>query len=104
VTRGELTDRYGPLPAAVDTLLQFALLKSNAQKLGIEAVDRRSGWLSIKFHPGSRIHPERLLGLVTTRPGSQFTPAGVLRIPLPQATADAGQVLDTLGEALAALG
>jgi transcription-repair coupling factor (superfamily II helicase) len=53
-TRAELADRYGPLPDAVETLLQFARLKSSSQRLGIEVVDRRGAWLNIKFHPGSK--------------------------------------------------
>jgi len=83
--RADLRDRFGPLPDAVETLLRFALLKSNAQQIGIEAVDRRSGALNIKFHPGSKIEPARLMALVSSRPGAQFTPAGVLRLPLPSA-------------------
>ncbi len=82
--RGDLADRDGPLPDAVETLLRFALLKSNAERIGVEAVDRRGGSLNIKFHPGSKIEPARLMHLVSTRPGAQFTPAGVLRLPLPQ--------------------
>ena len=82
--RADLGDRYGPLPDDVETLLRFALLKSNAQQIGIEAVDRRGGALNIKFHPGSKIEPARLMTLVSSRPGAQFTPAGVLRLPLPQ--------------------
>jgi transcription-repair coupling factor (superfamily II helicase) len=81
--RADLGDRYGPLPDDVETLLRFSLLKSTAQQIGIEAVDRRSGGLNIKFHPGSKIDPARLMNLVSSRQGAQFTPAGVLRLPLP---------------------
>jgi len=36
----------------------------------------------IKFHPGSQIDPQNDdPGVLTT--GAQFTPAGVLRVPLP---------------------
>ncbi len=83
--RADLGDRYGPLPDAVETLLRFALLKSHAQRIGIEAVDRRSGALNIKFHQGAKIEPARLMTAVSSRPGAQFTPAGVLRLPLPLA-------------------
>ncbi len=97
--RADLGDRYGPLPADVETLLRFALLKSTAQQIGIEAVDRRSGALNIKFHPGSKIEPSRLMHLVSTRQGAQFTPAGVLRLPLPQSSDNAG-LLDYLDGSL----
>jgi transcription-repair coupling factor (superfamily II helicase) len=92
--RAELADRYGPLPAAVETLLRFALLKTKAALAGIEAIDRRGGALHIKFHPGSKIEPARLMDLVSTRPGAQFTPAGVLKLPLPAGSETAAAVLD----------
>src|SRR5205823_1621187 len=49
--RAELADRYGPVPEAVETLVRFALLKTKAEQVGIEAVDRRGSALQIKFHP-----------------------------------------------------
>ena len=85
--RAELEDRYGPTPEAVGTLFAFALLKTEAEKLGVEAIDRRGSAVQIKFHPGSKIDPARLMNLVSSVEGAQFTPAGVLRLPL-DATAD----------------
>ena len=41
--------------------------------------------MQIKFHPGSKIDPTRLMALVSSLEGAQFTPAGVLRLPLPSA-------------------
>jgi transcription-repair coupling factor (superfamily II helicase) len=76
-----LEDRYGPAPEAVRTLLEFSLLKSKAQSLGVEVIDRRQGMINIKFHQDSRIEPARLMELVSGTPGAQFTPAGVLRLP-----------------------
>ena len=98
----ELADRYGPPPEAVSTLLKFSLLKSRAQRLGIEAIDRRQGALNIKFHKESRIDPNRLMQLIAARSGAQFTPAGVLRLPLDGTQAPA-EVLDYLGERLTEL-
>jgi transcription-repair coupling factor (superfamily II helicase) len=100
--REELADRYGPAPDSVEILLRFAILKSRAQHLGIEAIDRRGGALNIKFHPGSKIQPEKLMGLVSSRHGAQFTPAGVLRLPLNGAESPAG-VLGFLDESLSVL-
>jgi transcription-repair coupling factor (superfamily II helicase) len=101
--RAELEDRYGPVPEAVETLVRFGLLKTKAQHLGVEAVDRRGGAFMIKFHPGSQIDPQKLMALVS-RPGSQFTPAGVLRVPLAAAQGDTTGVLEGLEEVLGALG
>jgi transcription-repair coupling factor (superfamily II helicase) len=96
----ELADRYGPPPDAVRTLAQFALLKTQAQTLGVEAVDRRGSALSVKFHPGSKIAPERLMALVSSNQGAQFTPAGVLRLPLPANPDKPQVVLDFVRTAL----
>ncbi len=98
--RAELADRYGPAPEAVETLLRFSLLKADAERTGIEAIDRRGGALQIKFHPGSQIDPARLMALVSSREGAQFTPAGVLRLPLPAAPDGAGAVLRYVKESL----
>ena len=78
----ELEDRYGRAPGALRTLLQFSLLKTKAERIGVEAVDRRQGALNIKFHKESRIDPARLMEMVNSVNGAQFTPAGVLRLPL----------------------
>ena len=79
---GELNDRYGPAPEAVSALVTFAMLKTVAESMGIEAVDRRGGAINIKFHQQSKVDPARLMDLVRRTAGAQFTPAGVLRAPL----------------------
>jgi transcription-repair coupling factor (superfamily II helicase) len=80
--REELRDRYGPPPGAVLHLLQFAVLKSVVERAGVEAIDRRQGMLNVKFHREARIDLTRLMDIVTNTEGAQFTPAGVLRLPL----------------------
>jgi transcription-repair coupling factor (superfamily II helicase) len=99
----ELEDRYGPAPAAVRSLLKFSALKGSAQKLGIEAIDRRAGALNVKFHKETHIDPKRLMSLVTRTEGAQFTPAGVLRLPLDGAS-DAEKVLELVESQLQQLG
>jgi len=98
----ELEDRYGSAPEAVRSLLKFSVLKSAAQKLGIEAIDRRQGALNVKFHKDARIDPKRLMNVVTATEGAQFTPAGVLRLPLDGA-GSANKVLDLLENQLSQL-
>ncbi len=100
--RAELADRYGPAPEALNTLVEFALLKAQAESLEIEAIDRRGASASIKFHPGSKADPERLMALVSNVEGAQFTPAGVLKLPLPGGDGT-GSVVHFLREALARL-
>jgi transcription-repair coupling factor (superfamily II helicase) len=78
----ELADRYGPVPDGVRNLLAYSALKTLAEKLGIETVERRHGMANIKFHKETKVNPEKLMRLVAQNTGAQFTPAGVLRLPL----------------------
>jgi transcription-repair coupling factor (superfamily II helicase) len=95
----ELADRYGPVPEAVRSLLEYSALKYMAEKLGVEAVDRRHSLVSIKFHTATRVDPQRLMNIVSKTRGAQFTPAGVLLLPLDGHTT-AGEILKFLGEKL----
>jgi transcription-repair coupling factor (superfamily II helicase) len=94
-----LEDRYGPVPDEVRNLLAYSALKTAAEKLGIEAIDRRHTLLSVKFHPETHIDPARLMNLVSQNRGAQFTPAGVLMLPLDGAT-DPGEILGFLKQQL----
>jgi transcription-repair coupling factor (superfamily II helicase) len=80
--REEFADRYGAIPTEVENLIRFALLKSLAERVGAESIDRRQGFANIKFHPKSKIDPMRLMEVVRGTPGAQFTPAGVLKMPI----------------------
>jgi transcription-repair coupling factor (superfamily II helicase) len=101
--RGELGDRYGPPPEAVSYLLEYSVLKSLAEKIGIEHIDRRQGVLNVKFHGESKVDPARLMALVGGTRGAQFTPAGVLRLPLDGLNTPA-RILEFLRQRLAELG
>ena len=98
----ELEDRYGPVPEAVRNLLEYSALKTLAERIGIEVVDRRHSLLSVKFHAETRVDPGRLMGLVGKTRGAQFTPAGVLLLPLEGHTG-AGAVLKYVAEKLGQL-
>jgi transcription-repair coupling factor (superfamily II helicase) len=95
----ELEDRYGPVPDAVRNLLAYSALKTLSEQIGVEAVDRRHNVLNIKFHKETRVDPARLMNIVSKTRGAQFTPAGVLLLPLDGQTA-AGDILRFLGEKL----
>jgi len=98
----ELEDRYGKPPDSLRLLLRFAVLKSGAEKLAIETIDRRGGALNVKFHPGSQVDPMRLMEVVRATQGASFTPAGVLRVPLP-AVGDAAAMLESAERLLVGL-
>ncbi len=99
----ELEDRYGPVPEPVHNLVVYSALKTLAEKIGVEAVDRRHNLLIIKFHAETRVDPARLMNIVGKTRGAQFTPAGVLLLPLQGETA-AGDILRFLAEKLEQLG
>jgi len=98
-TEKELADRYGAVPEAVRNLLEYSALKNIAEQIGVEAIDRRANLLSIKFHTATRVDPARLMHMVGKTKGAQFTPAGVLLLPLDGQTG-AGDILRFLGEKL----
>ena len=87
------------MPEAVRNLLEYSALKYAAEKLGVEAVDRRHSQVSIKFHTATRVDPQRLMNIVSKTRGAQFTPAGVLLLPLDGHTT-AGEILKFLGDRL----
>jgi transcription-repair coupling factor (superfamily II helicase) len=91
----ELEDRYGAAPEAVKVLLQFSVVKTMAEEIGVESIERRQGYLNIKFHPQAKVDPARLAELLQSNPQAQFTPAGVLRWPVPAAVGP-GAVLEEL--------
>jgi transcription-repair coupling factor (superfamily II helicase) len=98
----ELEDRYGTVPESMRRLLEFSQLKTRAERMGIESIERRGGGVNIKFHPGAAVDPARLMEIVRSAPGAQFTPAGILRLPVE--APDAERLLEVLREQLAALG
>ncbi len=85
VLKEEIKDRYGPVPEEVTNLVRFSLLKSLSERTGVESIDRRQGFINIKFHQQSKVDPFKLMGLVRNTAGAQFTPAGVLKLPMPAA-------------------
>ena len=98
----ELEDRYGPVPDAVRNLLAYSELKTLAEKVGVETVERRQGLANIKFHKETKVNPQKLMQLVGRTAGAQFTPAGVLRLPL-DGLEGAAEILANLREKLGEL-
>ncbi|MBI3933141.1 MAG: transcription-repair coupling factor [Acidobacteria bacterium] len=78
----ELQDRYGAVPVPVRNLLDYADLKLRAERLWIRSIERKKDALAVQFHAETKVEPARLMDFIATQPGTQFTPAGVLRLPL----------------------
>jgi transcription-repair coupling factor (superfamily II helicase) len=75
----ELTDRYGPFPESVRTLLDYAMLKSLAESLLIQSIDRKANEVWIRFHPETSAQPESVMRFVHRHRGARLRPDGALR-------------------------
>jgi transcription-repair coupling factor (superfamily II helicase) len=74
----ELTDRFGALPATVENLLEYAVLKSMCERLRISAVERQGNRIAIRFHAETPLEPATLVKVVRSRKGIKLDPSGVL--------------------------
>jgi transcription-repair coupling factor (superfamily II helicase) len=66
--RGELVDRFGPLPTATAQLLDVVGLRVLARALRIEKLEARGGRALLTFTPGSPVTPDRLVALLRAQP------------------------------------
>jgi len=76
--RRELEDRFGPPPASVENLLDYAVLKSLCEHLRISSVERQGTRIAMRFHPETTLDPAKLVAVVRSRPGIKVDPSGVL--------------------------
>ena len=95
----ELTDRFGPPPPSVRTLLEVAALKRLAESLRVQSISAKGAELVIRLRLDSQVDPERLIELVSSRPGASFSPTGVLTL----AAGGTGRMLETARETLTAV-
>jgi transcription-repair coupling factor (superfamily II helicase) len=95
---GELRDRYGEPPAAVQNLLQYATLKIACQQVGVTQIERRRDLISIRFNDKAEIDPAKLAIFVSKNKGAVFTPQGILKFTMKQTRAD--EILIALRELL----
>jgi transcription-repair coupling factor (superfamily II helicase) len=79
--RAEVRDRFGPVPPAVDRLLEYGAIKHLAQKLYIRAIDRVGSRLVLKFLPSSLVDLDRIASVLKGHSGS-LTPQGVMTLSL----------------------
>jgi transcription-repair coupling factor (superfamily II helicase) len=96
----ELADRFGPPPAAVQTLVEVAALKRLAESLRVQSISAKGGELVIRLRRDARVDVERLIEMVSNLPGASFSPTGVLSLPGGggrQLVSVARQTLESLG-------
>jgi transcription-repair coupling factor (superfamily II helicase) len=101
--RSELEDRYGALPDATVYLLEAALLRLECERIGVAQIDRKRNELQIRFVENAAVDPNQLMQLVArnAKRGAQFTPQGVLKLPLTSTRPD--EVLLEIQEILSRL-
>jgi transcription-repair coupling factor (superfamily II helicase) len=75
----ELTDRYGTPPRSVQTLLDYAVLKSRAESMLIQSIDRKASEVWIRFHPETPVSPENVARFVHGHRDARLRPDGTLR-------------------------
>jgi transcription-repair coupling factor (superfamily II helicase) len=78
----ELTDRYGPIPTSVSNLLSYGLLKSAAEQLLVQSIERKAEDVWMRFHEHTPLEPKRITAFVRRRRDASLRPDGVLRFRL----------------------
>ncbi len=67
--RGELADRFGPLPDAAERLLDIVRIKVAARGLAIERIEAGDGKALVTFTPATPLDPERLVRAIQASRG-----------------------------------
>jgi transcription-repair coupling factor (superfamily II helicase) len=62
--RAELADRFGPLPAPADQLLDIVRIRVAARAVGIEKIEAGDGKALVTFSPGTPLAPEHLVRVI----------------------------------------
>ncbi len=78
----ELRDRYGPPPPSVLHLAEYARLRLQADRLGLERIDREGSIVVLKFRQDAKVDPTLLLALMKRRGDLTLMPPAVLRLDL----------------------
>lgn len=84
----ELADRYGAIPDPVRQLLKYAIVKSHAEQLMIQTVERKDNEIRMRFHEQTPVAPEKLMQLVKGQKRVAFQPDGLLRIQVKDGDSD----------------
>jgi transcription-repair coupling factor len=78
----ELGDRFGPIPASVANLLSYGLLKSAAEQLLVQSIERKADEIWMRFHEQTPVEPGSITTFVRRRREATLRPDGVLRFKL----------------------
>jgi transcription-repair coupling factor (superfamily II helicase) len=78
----EVRDRYGPLPASVLNLADYARVRVLADGLGIDTIDREGSLVVFKFREKTTVDPVYLIKLVRDRGDVQLSPPNAVKLDL----------------------
>ena len=67
---GELTDRFGPIPDEVSSLLALAEIRIICKKLSISTIKERQGEVKIEFQQVSNLSIDKIMKLIKDNPGT----------------------------------
>jgi transcription-repair coupling factor (superfamily II helicase) len=78
----EARDRYGPPPASIENLAEYAFIRLLADRVGVESIDREAHLVVLKFRPEAKLDPTWLFKVVQERKDIQLTPPATLRLDM----------------------
>ena len=90
----ELVDRYGPVPALVDTLMRLMELRRWLKDLRIVAARRRGERIVLEFSPTTPVRPETLVEAVRRSHGRLRLVDGATLAVAPEATDHDGTIAE----------
>jgi transcription-repair coupling factor (superfamily II helicase) len=77
----ELQDRFGPPPPGAANLLDYAVLKAQAERLAVNSIERRGDQVAIRFYEETPVEGEKFVGVIREHSGKgglRLDPKGVL--------------------------
>jgi transcription-repair coupling factor (superfamily II helicase) len=78
----EARDRYGPPPASIENLAEYAFIRLLADRVGIESIDREGQLVVLKFRPEAKMDPGWLFRIIQERKDVQLTPPATLKLDM----------------------
>lgn len=67
---GEMSDRFGPIPDEVSSLLALAEIRIICKKLSISSIRERQGEVKIEFKQFSNLSIDKIMKLIKDNPGA----------------------------------
>jgi transcription-repair coupling factor (superfamily II helicase) len=93
--KGEMIDRFGPLPEEAASLVETIRLKTILRRVGVSRLDAGATQAALTFHPTTRVEPDKLVALVRSAPKKyKLTPDQQLVVFSSNPLAEARKVLD----------